>query len=84
MAGRKKQVPKKDYDALIKASEEKIEKLSSELKEERTTLKKLKKDKERFEAQLAEEEEQQKKEEIVRMIWESGKTLDEIKALLEK
>ena len=43
MAGRKRQVAEKDYDALIKASEEKIEKLTSEIKEERSTIKQLKK-----------------------------------------
>jgi len=84
MAGRKRQVAEKDYDALIKASEEKIEKLTSEIKEERSTIKQLKKDKARYEEQKAAEEAEKRKAEIVNLIDASGMSLDQIKALLKK
>lgn len=84
MAGRKRQVAEKDYDALIKASEEKIEKLTSEIKEERSTIKQLKKDKVRYEEQKAAEEAEKRKAEIVNLIDASGMSLDQIKALLKK
>lgn len=84
MAGRKRQVAEKDYDALIKASEEKIEKLTSEIKEERSTIKQLKKDKARYEEQKAAEEAEKRKAEIVNLIDASGMSLDQIKTLLKK
>lgn len=84
MAGKKRQVAEKDYDALIKASEEKIEKLTSEIKEERSTIKQLKKDKARYEEQKAAEEAEKRKAEIVNLIDASGMSLDQIKALLKK
>ena len=84
MAGKKRRVAEKDYDALIQASESKIEKWTNDIKEERKTLKQLKKDKERFEEQKAIEAAEKEKEEIVEMIAKSGKSLDEIKKLLTK
>lgn len=84
MAGKKRRVAEKDYDALIQASESKIEKWANDIKEERKTLKQLKKDKERFEEQKAIEAAEKEKEEIVEMIAKSGKSLDEIKKLLTK
>lgn len=84
MAGKKRRVAEKDYDALIQASESKIEKWANDIKEERKTLKQLKKDKERSEEQKAIEAAEKEKEEIVEMIAKSGKSLDEIKKLLTK
>ena len=49
-----------------------------------STVKQLKKDKERFEEQKAIEAAEKEKEEIVEMITKSGKSLDEIKKLLTK
>lgn len=83
MAGRRKKVAEKDYDALIKTSEEKIKKLTEDIKTERIHLKMLKKDKARYDEQMAEEAEIKKKAEIVQMIANSGKSMDEIKAFLE-
>ena len=61
MAGKKRRVAEKDYDALIQASESKIEKWTNDIKEERKTLKQLKKDKERFEEQKAVEDAEKEK-----------------------
>lgn len=55
MAGRRKIIPERNYDELIAKSEEKIEKLTQELKDEKAYCKKLKSDKKRFEEQKAEE-----------------------------
>lgn len=80
--GRKRIVAEKDYDSLIAASEEKIEKLLADTKAERANLKQLKKDKEAWEVIKAEREEQEKLEAITKLIAESGKSLDEIKEML--
>lgn len=80
--GRKRIVAEKDYDALIKASEEKIEKLLADTKAERANLKQLKKDKEAWEVIREEREKQEKLEAITKLIAESGKSLDEIKEML--
>lgn len=81
---RRKKVEEKNYDELIKASEERIVTLTNDLKEEKANLKQLKKDKVRYEKMI----ENQKKEEAIReiseIIAESGKTIDEIKNLLSK
>ena len=84
MAGKRRKVVAKDYDALIKASEAKIEKLTNDLSEERKNLKQLKKDKVRYDEQKAAEEQAQKMKKIAEMISTSDKSLDEIKAFLEK
>lgn len=80
---RRKMVEEKNYDELIKASEEKITALNDELKEEKANLKQLKKDKIKYDAII----EQRKKEEEIREVTElviaSGKSLEEIKALLK-
>lgn len=79
---RKKMVEEKNYDELIKASEEKIESLTSELKEEKANLKKLKKDKLCYDEMI---EKKKKEEEILaaaELVVASGKSLDEIKELL--
>ena len=51
MARQRKVVQAKDYDLLIKESEEKIEKLTQNLKSEKVNLKSLKKSKELYEIQ---------------------------------
>ena len=79
--GVKRSAIEKDYDALIKASEEKIEKWNAQIKEERAVLKELKKDKEAWEREKAAIEEQEKIDEIVKLVKESGKSLDEIKEM---
>lgn len=78
MARQRKIIPAKDYDLLIKESEEKIEKLTSALKEEKANLKVLKKTKELYELQKAREEEQAKMNKIAELIASSGKTMEEI------
>lgn len=78
MARQRKIIPAKDYDLLIKESEEKIEKLTSALKEEKANLKALKKTKELYELQKAREEEQAKMNKIAELIASSGKTMEEI------
>ncbi|MBC5688220.1 hypothetical protein H8S37_04660 [Mediterraneibacter sp. NSJ-55] len=84
MAGRRKKVSEKDYDALIKSSEGKIAKLVEDTKAERLVLRQLKKDKAKYEAQKAAKAAEKEKEELVEMIVKSGKTIDEIKELLLK
>ena len=78
MARQRKIIPAKDYDLLIKESEEKIEKLTSALKEEKANLKVLKKTKELYELQKSREEEQAKMNKIAELIASSGKTMEEI------
>ena len=82
--GRKHACVELDYDALIAAAEEKISKLSEDLKAEKANLKKLKKDKDAWELEKAKKEEEAKREEIIKIISASGKSLDEIKAMLSE
>lgn len=82
--GRKRACVELDYDALIAAAEEKISKLSEDLKAEKANLKKLKKDKDAWELEKAKKEEEAKQEEIIKIISASGKSLDEIKAMLSE
>lgn len=84
MAGRKRKVAERDYAGLIKSSEEKIAKLTEELKVERINLKNLKKDYAKYEAQKAEEQKQQELKEVTKMILESGKPISEIKEMFAK
>lgn len=81
---RRKKVEEKNYDELIKASEERIVALSSELKEEKASLKQLKKDKIVYDKMMEEKKKENEIKEITAMIIESGKSLDEIKQLLTK
>ena len=62
MARVKKKIVAKDYNSLIKISKDKIEKLTQDLKEEKTNLKLLEKDAASYEKQL---EEERKQKEIV-------------------
>lgn len=82
MAGKRKKVVAKNYDELIKTSEERIEKLTSDLKSERANLKQLKKDKIRYDEQVEAEKKEKELMEITEIIANSGKTVDEIKKLL--
>lgn len=81
---RRKKVEEKNYDELIQASEERIAALSSELKEEKAALKKLKKDKVIYDKMVEEQKKEVEIKEITSMIVESGKSIDEIKELLLK
>lgn len=77
--GRRK-VAAKDYDSLIQISEEKIQKLTAELKEEKANLKKLKKDKIVFDEIREKEEKEARLKKIAELIETSGKSLDEIES----
>lgn len=81
---RKKKVEEKNYDELIKASEDHIAMLMAELKEERVNLKRLKKDKIVYDQMIEDQKKENEIREISALIAESGKTLDEIKKLLIK
>lgn len=80
--GRRRIAEKKDYDDLIAKSKDKIEKLTADLKAEKIALKELEKDKVAYEKQKAIEETTKKQEELMDIIKKSGKTPDEIRALL--
>ena len=82
MAGRRRKVEPKNYETLIKESEEKIVQLTNDLKAEKITLKKLKKDKEIYEIQKKEEEKMERTKKVAEMIAASGKSLEEIEAFL--
>ncbi len=81
---RRKKVEEKNYDELIQASEDRIATLSSELKEEKATLKKLKKDKVTYDKMVEIQKKEVEIKELTSMIVESGKSIDEIKELLLK
>lgn len=78
MARPRKVVQAKDYDLLIMESEEKIEKLTENLKSEKANLKSLKKAKELYEIQKEEEKKAEMMNKIAQLIAESGKSLEEI------
>lgn len=80
---RKRTVEEKNYDELIVASEKKIEDLTTELKEEKTNLKKLKKDKIIYDEMMEKRKKEEEIQAITELILSSGKTIDEIKKLLE-
>lgn len=82
MAGRRKIIPERNYDELIAKSEEKIEKLTQELKDEKAYCKKLKSDKKRFEEQKAEEKVREQQMKIFELLQSSGKSIEEIEAFL--
>lgn len=79
---RKKVVKEKNYYELIKASEERIETLTVELKEEKANLKQLEKDKKRYDAMMEEKRKQEETKEIAELIASSGKSIEEIKKFL--
>ena len=82
MARVKKKIVAKDYNSLIKISKDKIEKLTQDLKEEKTNLKLLEKDAASYEKQLEEERKQKEMKEIAMLIEKSGKSIEEIKSFL--
>ena len=91
MAGRRRKVVAKNYDELIAREKEVLAKLEADavdirtkIKEKRTEIKKLEKAKVAYDEQKAAEEKDKEMKEIASMIAESGKSLDEIKAMLEK
>lgn len=81
--GRRK-VAEKDYAMLISASEAKIQKLTSELKEEKANLKQLKKDQIVYDEMMEQKKKQDRLKKIAELIETSGKSIDEIEALLSK
>lgn len=91
MAGRRRKVVAKNYDELIAKEKEVLVKLEADavdirtkIKEKRAEIKKLEKAKVAYDEQKAAEEKDKEMKEIASMIAESGKSLDEIKAMLEK
>lgn len=91
MAGRRRKVVAKNYVELIAREKEVLAKLELEaveirtkIKEKRAEIKKLEKAKVAYDEQKAAEEKDKEMKEIASMIAESGKSLDEIKAMLEK
>ena len=80
-----------NYDELIAKEKEVLVKLEADavdirtkIKEKRAEIKKLEKAKVAYDEQKAAEEKDKEMKEIASMIVESGKSLDEIKAMLEK
>ena len=91
MAGRRRKVVAKNYDELIAKEKEVLVKLEADavdirtkIKEKRAEIKKLETAKVAYDEQKAAEEKDKEMKEIASMIVESGKSLDEIKAMLEK
>ena len=91
MAGSRRKVVAKNYDELIAKEKEVLVKLEADavdirtkIKEKRAEIKKLEKAKVAYDEQKAAEEKDKEMKEIASMIAESGKSLDEIKAMLEK
>lgn len=91
MAGRRRKLVAKNYDELIAKEKEALAKLETEaanmrikIKEKRAEIKKLEKAKIVYEAQKAEEEKAKEMQKVAEMIVASDKSLDEIKAFLEK
>ena len=82
MALVKKKIVEKDYNSLIKITKDKIEKLTQDLKEEKTNLKLLEKDAASYKKQLEEERKQKEMKEIAMLIEKSGKSIEEIKSFL--
>lgn len=81
---RRKKVEEKNYDELIQASEERITTLTNDLKEEKMNLKQLKKDKIRYDEMLEEQKKEEEIREAAELVVASGKSLEEIKKLLNK
>lgn len=74
----------KDYDKLIKDSEQKILKLTEELKNEKLIKKKLEKEKISYEKMIQKRKDDEEIKQIANLIKSSGRTLDEVKELLSK
>lgn len=89
MAGKRKKVLPKNYDALIYEKNKELEQLESDksaiavkMKELKADIKKLEKEKNRFEEQEAIRIKEEETKKIAEMIVESGKSLEDVKKLL--
>ena len=82
MARRK--VEEKNYPELIVAAEERIDALSSELKQEKANLKQLKKDKIRYDAMVEKQKKQDEIQKAAELLVSSGKSLEEIEEFLSR
>lgn len=80
MARRK--VVEKNYPELIQETEERIEALSAELKQEKANLKQLKKDKIRYDAMVEKQRKQDEIQKAAELLVASGKSLEEIEEFL--
>ena len=80
MARRK--VEEKNYPEFIVAAEERIDALSSELKQEKANLKQLKKDKIRYDAMVEKQQKQAEIQKAAELLVASGKSLEEIEEFL--
>lgn len=90
MAGKRKKVLPKNYDALIYEKKKELEQLESDksaiavkMKELKADIKKLEKEKNRFEEQEAIRIKEEEMKKIAEMIVESGKSLEDVKKLLD-
>ncbi|MCI8798023.1 MAG: hypothetical protein HFG89_14510 [Dorea sp.] len=82
MARRK--VVERNYPELIQETEEKIEALSAELKQEKANLKQLKKDKIRYDAMVEKQKKQDEIQKAAELLVSSGKSLEEIEEFLSR
>lgn len=90
MAGKRKKVLPKNYDALIYEKKKELEQLESDksaivvkMKELKADIKKLEKEKNRFKEQEAIRIKEEETKKIAEMIVESGKSLEDVKKLLD-
>lgn len=81
---RAKRLVTEDPSAQIEQIKTEIEDLTQELKSKKATLKQLEKDKVAYDDYQEYLRQEKQKEEIVQMVMESGKSLDEIRELLSK
>lgn len=84
MARKKQFTVTEDPTVQIEDTKKTIEELTAQLKNERAKLKKLEKQKEAYQAYQEHLKEEQIKNEIVQMVVNSGKSLEEIRELLLK
>lgn len=80
----RKKLVEKDYGKLIKDSEEKIAKLTEDLKAEKANKKQLEKEKVAYDAMIEKQKRDEELKQIAEIVAESGKSLDEVKKLLSK
>lgn len=80
---RRKVVVEQNYPELILESEERIESLSAELKQEKANLKQLKKDQIRYEEYAEKQRKQEEIQKAAELLVASGKSLEEIEEFLK-
>lgn len=80
---RRKVVVEQKYPELILESEERIESLSAELKQEKANLKQLKKDQIRYEEYAEKQRKQEEIQKAAELLVASGKSLEEIEEFLK-